>query len=519
MEHISLVSLNVLARSKAVELHPSTEAAVLRWPGRRARLVEEVCGHSASVLCLQDVDDVRWWLVQLSGRGYDAIVGKDEVTPLVGWKQSEFQLVRSTIVELREAPTDDPSVRARARRCANLAVLAQLVPFNESAAGTSVLVASFELCEDEEAIRVLQIRHLVAEIEAFCRDAHVPVILAGTLHAPPDSDTFELVTRGRVRQLPRPPRPPPPPTCELDTVTVLSKSTVVLSWEPAVLNRARGDPLVEAFHIQQRCGACGDILGWEDAASISAVDATRYDTLIENGRRRTRIDPRYYATVGGLASGLAYEFRICAESFLGRGPWSNPSMPFSTPLMRDDDERQRHDRLTPQLPRLVMTADEVSGARSRELCASLTAKTSRVDERTDHPFASATGMTPRHNGTASSRPGPALAQQLAAEDDGAAACDPAELSCTTRLGLAVVDSPPFTVTTEQFGAIVADYVFYSSPQLDVVTVSTSPPELSIAPPAKATAASWLPNAQHASDHVSLIVHFQVHTDKTASRWA
>ena len=41
MERISIVSLNVLARSKAVELHPSTDAAVLRWPGRRARLATE----------------------------------------------------------------------------------------------------------------------------------------------------------------------------------------------------------------------------------------------------------------------------------------------------------------------------------------------------------------------------------------------------------------------------------------------------------------------------------------------
>ena len=48
------------------------------------------------------------------------------------------------------------------------------------------------------------------------------------------------------------------------------------------------------------------------------MDATRWRTAVEGGRRCTRREELYAHTVGGLASGVCYEFRVAAESTLGR---------------------------------------------------------------------------------------------------------------------------------------------------------------------------------------------------------
>lgn len=421
-EHFRVLSLNVMAQCQCMELHPLTAPHVLKWPRRRERLLTEIARHDAHIACLQDIDNFAWWHKNLSDKVlYDlTCFEEDGVGVVVAWKRSLFQLVRSQCIALRNAAelATDPKVASRAHSCRNVAIVAHLIPFNESRSRVPLIVGSFQLIgvgpndacpsrvdasrlprymqanlkqgwQDKVAVRLLQTRYMLQEIEKFNETSQAPIVLAGTNMV--DADSYALVTQGTVRFVPRPPQPPSePPSCAPDQVGItamvrdaraISYSGVHLSWKPARVDYSRLDPPVETYYIQYRAGG-SRILGWSEPIAVREIDAKRFRTQYERIRgrlrKKTEVDPLYHHIVAGLASGVSYEFRVAAESRLGRGPWSEPSAPFRTdfyrkvvtvdapilPQLDETAEDARETRLSGKA-RLLLTAAET--ARSRQL--------------------------------------------------------------------------------------------------------------------------------------------------------
>lgn len=240
-----------------------------------------------------------------------------------------------------------------------------VIPFNDTTLTSALVVGSFQLAgghagdayeanpddedeisdrrsdalrknwSDEEAVRLLQTRYLVKCVERFNSDFQHPVVLGGTMHATPGSDAYELMHNGVLPSVPRPPVPPPPPGVRGDFLGIgagsASPTSAEVSWEPAFVNTERLDPPVESYRVSFRVGG-SRTLGWSEPLVVSEQDCTHYKTTVRPGTslRRTVRDPLYRTIVAGLASGVAYEFRVAGESSMGVGAWSAPSAPFAT---------------------------------------------------------------------------------------------------------------------------------------------------------------------------------------------
>jgi len=381
---VKVLSYNVLGRCNADGLHAHSHPAALTWSFRRQRLLEEITTYDCDVVCLQDVDDYHgFWLPGLNAAGFDTLyaprqrsqaqreedlISEDLDGVLIGWKRRHFQLVRSEVVRLHRAA--ERATRASlAVRCAardEVAILIDLVPFNEATHDAALVVACAQLAgghagdaneptaEDwdvvsdeqmkrlvsdwrsEEAVRGVQARYLGQEIEAFNRDFQHPVVLCASLYAAPGSEAHALLETGLPPGMPAPPRPPvAPPTVERDGIGLgdigASPTTAVLYWLPAVVNASHLDPPVERYYIQHRIGG-NTTLGWSEPLICEEQVCTHYTTVLRPGTRlrRTVRDPRYRHVVANLCSGVAYEFRVAGESQLGLGSYGPPSEPFAT---------------------------------------------------------------------------------------------------------------------------------------------------------------------------------------------
>ena len=345
----------------------------------------------------------------------------------VAWKRREWQLIASEGVLLQGAASYAPSASLAARLSLrdDVAMLCLLAPFNDGTSPTALCVASFQCSGDalippsvaankvededledeleepwraEDGVRLEQARYLVRRLSEFNRDAQAPVLAAGSLNAAPSSAAYSLLAFGSsggqvlARAPPRPPRRPP--RCKPDVVATsgcrdvkdektrsagyaVSRSSVELCWEPGTVDVRSHELPIETYWIQWRVGG-SRVLNWtKDALAVSEIDATRYvETRRADGKIRTMRDPEYHKLITGLVSGVTYEFRIAAESPLGRGDWSPPSKPFATtPLAKYSDdfsdeppavhEDRRQKRLfgsdsrdVDMLPRLILTPKE-----------------------------------------------------------------------------------------------------------------------------------------------------------------
>lgn len=141
--------------------------------------------------------------------GHDELDKDDTDGVLVGWKRETLQLVRSQVIKLYKAAeiAKTPALAVKAANRDNVAILANLVPFNRARLEAALVVCSFQLCgghpgdayevnpddeaditdrqstalvnnwHDEEAVRLVQSRYLVKCIEKFNSDFQNPVVM------------------------------------------------------------------------------------------------------------------------------------------------------------------------------------------------------------------------------------------------------------------------------------------------------------------------------------------------------
>ena len=235
---VSVLNYNVLRQKDAtIKKRPYCDERYLRFERRRAQLLREIFSYDADILCLQEIEQYKqWWSTHLSTGGYRSVYterkGPHDDGVLIAYRTDLFQMAEMQDIDLNDVCNyvSDRHLKARAKND-NVALLLMLKPWETSTFPTALCVASFQLNSDPamEKIRMLQAKYLCSAIEVFNRHFQVPVILAGSLNAPPGSDIYHVVISGRPRPVPQPPRRPERPVAKDPTA-----SSITLMWETPV---------------------------------------------------------------------------------------------------------------------------------------------------------------------------------------------------------------------------------------------------------------------------------------------
>lgn len=321
-----------------------------------------------------------------------------------GRRPSFFRV--STHVRARERLGEHEEDRALAGKVAtsdNVALLTLLQPWQDSTHPSGACVVCTQLCDDQgpsgEAVRSLQACSLTRTIEAFNSDFHLPVILCGTMNCVPSSRTYEILCNGRVPRDPVRPGAPGKPEVQL-----ISTSTALLRWTVPPVDSQSLSPAAHLYKLIWVPGG-SRFLGGE-VLDVREADCLVYD-FVENakGHLRSEQNPFRSFVVGGLSSGIAYEFRVAAVNTFGQGPWSERSEAIRMPYMVGNDPEDR----------VLLGAASIKLVRNRELREARqmaqerlanprsyeVRKLIKIDELRDphtdnmHPFDSVSGMTPR----------------------------------------------------------------------------------------------------------------------------
>lgn len=328
---LRVISYNVLARchtSAVLQEQGEGLSPLSLWPQRRIRLIHEIMSYAADVVCLQDVDEFsQWWEPELGRRGYDCVYKKrtDSLAEnpegvAVFWNRRVFRLCRSEELEMNAFGhrEDDAALASRASVSDNVAVLAHLRPLGESEAGTAICVASAQLCDEKgehgDGIRMLQVKGLFRFIEYFCGDFSIPVVVCGTFNCLPASAPYEAMRRGAAPLDPGPPDAPKPPQAAPVSATIMR-----LTWYPPV--KRPWDPH-NLGYVMSWCAGCNRQLGFQDEMYFRTMSVATYTVETTETGHRTIENPWFEACIAGLASGIAYEFRVAAVNERGQGAWS-----------------------------------------------------------------------------------------------------------------------------------------------------------------------------------------------------
>lgn len=305
-----IVSYNVLAQSKVnAPTYPYCVPSALRWQNRSEKLLEEIVGFEANVLCLQELDNYEnYWRPKLQSYGYDSVYqkrkhrsNKDGVA--IFYKRDQFQLFSTQELDFDTVGTylgeENSSARMEKGNCG---LILGLQPWEESLYPSAICFATAQLTHDEE-IRKKQVLMLLKSIEMFNADFQLPVILCGSFNFLPHSDEYRLVMEGRF-----PPKPALPDAPVLRPVAVpISQTQIRVAWsEPDSV----GDAPINGYIVQRRAGG-NTIAGFGNPKFFPGNEVLE-------------------AVICGLSSGTTYEFIVAAVSAVGEGTFSAPSKPVST---------------------------------------------------------------------------------------------------------------------------------------------------------------------------------------------
>lgn len=290
------------------------ESRVLNWTHRRVNLLNEILSYEADVILLQGVDEyTEWWQPQLSSAGYDGVFRKKRKSNnglAIFYRRDEFQLFSSDVVQFSDLVGEKvPPVFAededRVLNLANddMALIAALQPWEKSQKPSALCVVCAELCEDatRPELRYLQARRLCERVETFNMRLQLPCVVGGSFYSPPTSDLYKMITTGCTPKHDEPPRRMAQPI-----ISDVTTASVRVSWTPP---SHAGDCPVLRYRLERRVD--GNVVVGFGMREIIAPDKTSH-------------------IVTGLASGVSYDFRICAESDVGAGLWSPISVQVRT---------------------------------------------------------------------------------------------------------------------------------------------------------------------------------------------
>ena len=304
---------NILAQTYVRSpVFPYSVPSALKWRHRRQNLLEEMLACDADVLCLMDVDNyAEWWRPELTRAGYDGVYKKrpgykkDGVA--IFFRRNLYQLFNTLEVEFNDIEKYLPRGQKSAKVLQDdVALVLALQPWEDSTHPSAVCVVCAQLAKDRHPslaeVRRLQLKHLMRTVEEFNSDFHLPVIVCGSLAAAAHSEIYHIVTTGCMPEKPALPGAPPRPTAR-----ATSRTSMRVEWAAP----ACGDAPLAGYRVLRRAGG-------------NAVAGYAHEQRVDGGHTLA-------CNVTGLASGITYEFIIRAETSVGLGPYSQPSVPAHTP--------------------------------------------------------------------------------------------------------------------------------------------------------------------------------------------
>ncbi|KAG2388945.1 hypothetical protein C9374_014345 [Naegleria lovaniensis] len=216
----TLVSYNILAQLYAKHLQVS-DPKICDWEQRKERLYQELMSYQADIICLQEMDLYRkYWQSMMKDEGFDSsYVEKTGKRNGCGtfWKRDRFEQVNVLELHLEELENyiekeELGNEKRFARRdAANLTLLKDLQT------GKLLLIVNNHLAWDPaypevklcQMFYILQVAHQWLKKVCQKQGQHhnsindinsvVSVILCGDYNSLPDSEVYDLITKGRAQ--------------------------------------------------------------------------------------------------------------------------------------------------------------------------------------------------------------------------------------------------------------------------------------------------------------------------------
>ncbi|CAM8883403.1 unnamed protein product [Rhodiola kirilowii] len=222
--NFSVLSYNILANLYAfTDRFDYCPSWAIIWPYRRKKLLQEITGYNADIICLQEVqsDHFEYFLKPLTECGYSAVYKKRNNKVYTG-KQSvidgcatfyrcnkfreiksyelEFaKTVKSVVDNLEENQRSEGTIRLMKDNVAVIVILETVGDDICLGVQSRVCVANTHLLanSDYPDVKIFQVAQLLKGLQTIAQ-LQIPVILCGDLNSLPRSDPHKLVVNGKV---------------------------------------------------------------------------------------------------------------------------------------------------------------------------------------------------------------------------------------------------------------------------------------------------------------------------------
>jgi CCR4-NOT transcription complex subunit 6 len=215
---LKVVSYNVLADCYATkERYPYCPSWALEWEQRGPRLIEEILGYDADVVCLQEVQASHWetfFLPRMQQGGYEGFYLRktkkadgDDQGKMDGcatfYRRSRFRVVERYDIEYDEFARVDSSSQPNQDRVSkgNVAQVLTLEDLLRTRRDHVCVVNTHLFWDPARAdVKLWQVHALLKALE---RDPSLPgrddpLLICGDFNSMPGSPVYEYVTRNRV---------------------------------------------------------------------------------------------------------------------------------------------------------------------------------------------------------------------------------------------------------------------------------------------------------------------------------
>jgi CCR4-NOT transcription complex subunit 6 len=230
-DRIRVVTYNILASIYATStMFGYCPIWALAWNFRKGRILNEIIGYDADVLCMQEVqaDHFESFLYpQLSAIGYEGLY-KKKTREAFGpkgridgcamfYKRSKFTLRVNNVIEFNEAamkmanedrfhnpiPMEGDNTNSINRLLRdNVAQICVLEMVGQYGVPIQICVSNVHIFWDPKFadVKLWQAHILVKELQNFIAQNDLPLILMGDFNSEPKSSVYELLQKGRVSQ-------------------------------------------------------------------------------------------------------------------------------------------------------------------------------------------------------------------------------------------------------------------------------------------------------------------------------
>lgn len=206
----TVVSYNILSQSLLHNhnyLYNKCDPKDLEWPTRGHRILNELLGNRADIICLQEVESEHLsslYRPKLAHHGYDCLFKKKTGLKVDGcaifYKRNLFHLVNVKNVEFNRR-----DIASQLNRD-NVGIIAVLKPRSDRFEKTQLVVANTHLLFNpkQSKIRLAQMKLFLSELESISSDRQAfgqsedpchPTILCGDLNSLPNSAIIRYISQ------------------------------------------------------------------------------------------------------------------------------------------------------------------------------------------------------------------------------------------------------------------------------------------------------------------------------------